>query len=148
MDKEFTLANLKKRNLSFIIDDLIISFIIIAIFYEFFTSVEYSSFQDYIKIYINFLNEKIFIILLLKIIYHTFFIWNNGMTIGKMLVKIEVIEILTSFKPTLLTAFYRSILRLISEMFFYLGFIYSYFNTLNQTMHDKLTNTIIIDNNR
>lgn len=146
MDKKLTVASLKKRNLSFIIDDLIISFIIIAIFYEFFASIEYTSTSDYFTQSLIFLSSKFLIISSLKIIYHTLFIWYGGVTLGKLLLKIKVIEIKTGLKPTFLISLYRAILRVISEMFFYLGFIYSYFNVLNQTLHDKITNIIIVDN--
>ena len=145
MDKKLVLASRHKRNLSFIIDDFIISIFIMAIFYEFFISVEYVSFRQTVKIFMDFLESKILILILLKVIYHTFFIWYKGATFGKLLVNIEVIDISTQARPIFLIALYRSILRVISEFFFYLGFLYAYFNDLNQTFHDKISNVMIVD---
>jgi len=88
-------------------------------------------------------NNLIFI-LALKVMYHTFFVWQNGMTLGKYLTKIKVVEIDTMQKPTLIKAFLRALVRVVSEAFFYLGFLFAFFLPLKQTLHDKVTNCVVI----
>ena len=78
-------------------------------------------------------------------LYHTVFVWQNGMTLGKYLMKIQVVEIETSMKPTFAKAFLRAILRIGSEAIFYLGFLLAFFLPLKQTFHDKVSNCVVID---
>jgi uncharacterized RDD family membrane protein YckC len=48
-------------------------------------------------------------------------------------------------KPDFWTALNRSGMRLISEMFFYFGFLLAFFDITKQTLHDRLARTIVID---
>jgi len=59
--------------------------------------------------------------------------------------KIKVIELDTLHTPTLLKALFRAILRIGSEVLLYLGFLLAFFLPLRQTLHDKLSNCVVID---
>ena len=155
MNTETTLpiASTKKRTLSFIIDDLVILMLIIAIFYEqlvliashaptVLTPEVLEAFQEEIK---HFLADNLLVVLSLKLLYHTVFVWQNGMTLGKYIMKIQVVDLETSMKPTFVKALLRAILRIGSEAIFYLGFLLAYFLPLKQTFHDKVSDCVVID---
>ncbi len=137
--KEFILASFKKRTGGFIIDDLVISFLVLAIFYEQLLNI--SSFEELQA----FANNNFMTIISLKILYHTFFTFQNGKTIGKHIMKIRVIQINSNSTPSLDIALSRAVLRVFSETFFYIGFIFASFSPMVQTFHDKLTGCIVID---
>ena len=129
----------KKRTGAFIIDDLVVSFLFMAIFWS-----QISSLRTVEEINL-FLTENFLIIVAIKILYHTFFIWQSGMTLGKHLMKIKVVSLQTGEIPPLHIALARASLRVVSETFFYLGFLMAFFNPMVQTLHDKLTGCVVID---
>lgn len=81
----------------------------------------------------------------IKIIYQTFFLMQYGATLGKIAMKIRVIEIATLDNPNILVALNRAIFRIISEMLFYLGFLWALFDPACQGLHDKTAKTLVID---
>ncbi len=129
----------KKRVGAFVVDDLVVSFLFMAIFWSQISSL--STIEE-----INFfLTENFLIIVAIKILYHTFFIWQSGMTLGKHLMKIKVVSLETGEIPSFYVALARASLRIVSETFFYLGFLMAFFNPMVQTLHDKLTGCVVID---
>ncbi|HIP18327.1 MAG TPA: RDD family protein [Sulfurovum sp.] len=146
----FDLASMQKRMASFVIDDIIISFFFMIIFYDQITAListadaggEISTVT--MEMMNTFLAENIVIVFAIKVIYHTVLIWQNGMTIGKYIVKIKVISLHTEQRPTFQQAFLRASVRLISDTFFYLGYIMAFFMPLKQTLHDKLSNCVVV----
>jgi len=64
-----------------------------------------------------------------QIIYHTFFVWQYGGTLGKIAMGIEVVELQSGNKPRFAVAFNRAIFRIISGMIFYLGFVWALFDS-------------------
>jgi len=93
----------------------------------------------------TFIADNIMIVLAIKVLYHTVLVWQNGMTIGKYVVKIQVVSLNTGFRPSFQQAFLRASVRLLSESVFYLGFILAFFMPMRQTLHDKLSNCVVID---
>lgn len=146
----FDLASMQKRMASFVIDDIIISLFFMIIFYDQITAListadaggEVSTVT--MEMMNTFLAENIVIVFAIKVIYHTVLIWQNGMTIGKYIVKIKVISLHTEQRPTFQQAFLRASVRLISDTFFYLGYIMAFFMPLKQTLHDKLSNCVVV----
>jgi uncharacterized RDD family membrane protein YckC len=67
------------------------------------------------------------------------------MTFGKYVMKIKAVDFTSGERLSFSQAFWRASLRLISEMFFYLGFLFAFFSPLHQTLHDKLSNCVVID---
>jgi uncharacterized RDD family membrane protein YckC len=133
------IASVKKRVGSFVIDDLAVSFLFMVIFWS-----QISAFQTIEEINL-FLANNFLVIVVIKVLYHTFFVWQSGMTLGKYLLKIKVVSLNSGEVPSLSIALARASLRIVSETFFYLGFIMAFFNPMVQTLHDKLSGCVVID---
>ncbi|MEA1879986.1 MAG: RDD family protein [Campylobacterota bacterium] len=151
--KELPIASPQKRLLSFMIDDFVIVFFILVIFYaqlmeiashlpSELTSEAITNFQLELN---QFSADNLFIFIAIKILYHTVTVWHNGMTIGKYIVKLQVVDLGTVQHPTLLKALGRASLRIVSEIVFYLGFLLAFFTPQKQTLHDKLSNCVVVD---
>ena len=145
------IASMKKRISAFVIDDIVISLFFMIIFYDQImgllsspTATEQLT-QVSMEMMNTFIAENIMIVLAIKVIYHTVLVWQNGMTIGKYMVKIQVVSLNTGFRPSFQQAFLRASVRLLSESLFYLGFILAFFMPMRQTLHDKLSNCVVID---
>ena len=139
---------MQKRISAFVLDDLIISMFLMIIFYDQIailfsniTEVDQTSLEQMNM----FLSENILIVFAIKVLYHTILIWQNGMTIGKYIVKIKVINLDSEQRPSFQQSFLRASIRLISEALFYIGFIMAFFTPLKQTLHDKLSNCVVVD---
>ena len=59
--------------------------------------------------------------------------------------KIKVVEIKTLDNPNVLVALNRGIFRVISEMIFYLGFLWGMLDKSRQTWHDKTAKTMVVN---
>ncbi|MDD2357924.1 MAG: RDD family protein [Thiovulaceae bacterium] len=137
--EQFTLATISKRSWAFFIDELLLSFIFIAIIWNSF--VQATTFEQMIAL----TNSYVLEYMALKIIYQTFFVSMYGASIGKILLKIRVIEISTLEKPRPLVAFNRAVFRILSEIVFYLGFLWGALNPSRQTWHDFSAKTLVIN---
>lgn len=150
MDESMSLpiASSQKRITAFVIDDIIVTLFFIIIFYtqlsELFSSISVidETTLDSINIFIS---QNILVLLSIKLIYHTVLVWQNGMTLGKYLMKIKVIELETGHTPNFQRSFLRASIRIPSELLFYLGFLMAFFVPLKQTLHDKLSQCVVID---
>lgn len=130
------------------IDDIAISMLFFIVFYnqfsELFSSI--TVLDEATLLTINmFISQNIVIVFLMKLLYHTIFVWQNGMTLGKYMMKIKVIDLQTGDTPNFQKALLRGLVRLISEVLFYFGFIMAFFMPMNQTLHDKLSTCIVVD---
>ena len=133
------LASLSKRSLAFFLDELLLSFLLIVAMYDRFASV--TDVEQLIMLTNSFVLEY----MIIKIIYQTFFVMQYGATLGKIAVKIRVIELLTIDNPSFASAFNRSIIRVVSEALFYMGFLWGMMDPARQTWHDKTARTIVVD---
>jgi len=131
-------ASIGRRAISYTIDELLISFLFIAIFYNQILSITTQEDMVY------FVAQKSWILLLLKVIYHTFFIAYNGATVGKYLTKIVAIDEGTKKSLSWGMALLRAIIRVIGESLFYITFLFAFLNPKRQTLHDKLTNCVVV----
>lgn len=143
-----SIASSQKRITSFVIDDIVISVFFIIIFYSQFSAV-FSNItvldESAVEGVNAFIAQNLPVILSIKLIYHTVFIWQNGMTLGKYLMKIKVIDLETEDTPSFQKAFLRALVRIPSEVLFYLGFLMAFFVPLRQTLHDKLSNCVVVN---
>jgi len=142
------IADIQKRIKSFIIDDIVVSIFLFIIFYEqvstLLSGISVVD-QSALNTVNSFIADNILIVLAIKVLYHTILVWQNGMTLGKYIMKIRVVELNREHTPTFSKAFLRAVIRLVSEVFFYLGFIMAFFVPKRQTLHDKLSNCVVID---
>lgn len=134
------LASLKSRMKAFIIDDLSITFIVIILLWD----KVISSDGDLMSI-MMILNSAFIEIIILKFLYQTIFIWYYGATIGKYFAKIKVIDYNHFGRVSLSSALLRSMGRLLSESFFYIGFLFAYYTESKQTFHDKIAKTLVVN---
>jgi uncharacterized RDD family membrane protein YckC len=137
MDDE-RLASIKKRVLAYAIDDILISTIFIIILWE---QIRSSTSVDEVAVL---LNSMWLFMVTTQIVYHAFFVWQYGATIGKIAMKIEVIELQSGIKPRFSVALNRAIFRIVSGMIFYLGFVWAFFDPKRQTLHDKTASTLVV----
>jgi uncharacterized RDD family membrane protein YckC len=144
--KNYQIASLSKRTTAYFIDDIAVSVLLFIIFYEQLIAI-YEKMQDSMDLMpmVTFLEQNTLIFVLLRIIYQTFFVWQNGMTLGKIVVKIRIVDVSSGEKPSFQVAFLRASLRIISDSVLYLGYIFAYFNPLVQTVHDKLAKTVVVN---
>ena len=135
------LASFNKRLFAYLIDDVIISALFFVIYYDTFKNAA-SDAQTMIAV----INSIIWQLVLLKVLYHTFFVWRYGASLGKIVMKIMVLDGEILDFPSLPRALIRACVRIISEWCFYLGLIWMLGNAAKQSWHDKLSGTIVCEN--
>jgi len=147
------IASIQKRISAFVIDDITVALFFLIIFYDQLLAIashtsgmmsaeEITLIQAQLR---QFSVDNLLVMLSIKILYHTVPVWQNGITLGKYIMKIRVIDLKTGARPSLIQAFLRALLRIGSEIFFYLGFIMALMMPLKQTFHDKLSNCVVVD---
>jgi uncharacterized RDD family membrane protein YckC len=137
--ENISLASIKKRTLAYTIDEILISILFMFIF---FGKIPPNATYEQT---LNLMNSLFSYVILLKIIYQTFFIWYYGATPGKLLVKIRVISTVDLENPNIIYSLNRAIVRIISETFFYIGFLWAFSNPKRETWHDKVAKTLVVD---
>ena len=135
------LASMRSRALAYVIDDFLVTIIIMMIFWEDIISVS----QDMDALMYLLKAELAFPLIMLKVIYQTFFVWYYGATIGKIVVKIRVIDANKWGKVSIISSFLRAVGRIFSEMFFYIGFLIGFFNNGRKTFHDIIGRTLVVN---
>lgn len=133
------LATIGSRVKAFVIDDLLITAVFLLLYWE-----KFSATDDTMAL-LTIMNEGVYQVLLLKFIYQGFFVWYYGATLGKIFAKIRVIDYYSFGRVSLFSAFVRSFVRILSEMFFYIGFIFAFFNDSKQTLQDKIAKTLVVN---
>ncbi len=135
------LASMRSRALAYVIDDLLVTLIIIMIFWE-----SISAISEDMDAMMHLLKaELVTPLIILKIIYHTFFVWYFGATIGKIVAKIRIIDANEWGRVSMFSSFLRAVGRIFSEMFFYVGFLIGFFNDGRKTFHDITGKTLVVN---
>ncbi|WP_281529456.1 RDD family protein [Campylobacter hominis] len=136
-EQNFTIASNAKRIISFGIDELLMSFLFFAIYSkELFGAPSKEAM-------IAMISALSFQYYLIKTIYHTFFIYKFGATLGKYLCKIRCVCVdgNMNFSAALL----RATVRILSEFLFYIGFVWALFDPYKQTWQDKVAKTLVVN---
>ena len=133
------LAPLGRRAVAYAIDDLLISLIFVVMLWDSFAALQSPEASA------ELLNRLWMPMVMTKILYHTLFVWLYGATLGKMAMKIRIVEAADLQMPRLVVAFNRAVFRIVSEMLFYLGFIWAFFDPARQAWHDKTAVTLVVD---
>ena len=137
--ENLTLATIRRRSFAFLIDELLLSLLLIIALWD--TFVNAQTMEEIINVTNSFVLEYMF----LKVVYQAFFIMQYGATVGKLLLNIKVIELKTLANPNVLESLNRAIFRVLSEMFFYLGFLWGMLQPSRQTLHDKTAKTLVVN---
>lgn len=135
------LASMRSRALAYVIDDLLVTIIIIMIFWESISALSHD--MDAMTYLLK--AELVTPLIFLKVIYHTFFVWYYGATVGKIVVKIRVIDANEWGRVSMFSSFLRAVGRIFSEMFFYIGFLIGFFNDGRKTFHDFTAKTLVVN---
>lgn len=138
---DLQLASMRSRALAFVIDDILVTVIVLIIFWDNVVSVS----QDADAMMYLMKTDLVMPLILLKVIYQTFFVWYYGATVGKIITKIRIIDTNNWGRVTFFSALIRSIGRIFSEMFFYIGFLIGFFNDGKKTFHDIVGRTLVVN---
>ncbi|PHS57675.1 MAG: hypothetical protein COB17_05545 [Sulfurimonas sp.] len=137
--EDISLAPIKKRLMAFFIDEMLLSLLLIVALWDSFRVA--ITVQDMIILTNTFVLEY----MVMKIMYQTFFTMKYGASIGKLTMKIRVIEIKTLSYPSVVSSLNRAIIRVVSEMIFYLGFLWGMMDPARQSWHDKTAKTLVVN---
>ncbi|MBN2896114.1 MAG: RDD family protein [Campylobacterales bacterium] len=133
------LADPKKRAMAFLIDELLLSVLLMVVLWDQFAAAV--SMEELINVTNTFVLE----FMLIKVIYQTFFVMQYGATLGKIAMKIRVYELRTMDAPSLLCALNRAVFRVVGELLFYLGFVWGLLDPFKRTWHDRSAQTLVVD---
>ncbi len=137
--ENITLASRLKRAVAAIIDELLISLVLILALFD---SINQNlTTQDVILLINSYLLE----FSIMKISYQAFFVMQYGATVGKLIMKIRVVDIKTMDNPNVVVALNRGIFRVVSQMFLYFGFLWGLLDESRQTWHDKTAKTLVVN---
>lgn len=139
--ENITLASLQKRGLAYFIDEILISVLFSLIYFD--QIPENMSTEEMIGA----INSLFGYVVVLKVIYQTYFVWMYGATLGRIAMKIRVISTDDLENPSFLLSLSRAAFRIISESIFYLGFLWSALNPKRETWHDKVASTLVVNAN-
>ena len=139
--EDLQLASLRSRGIAFVIDDLLVTAIILVIFWENIMAVSHdiNAMMYFMK------TDLVMPLIFLKFAYQALFTWYYGATVGKIVAKIRVIDSETWGRVSIFAAILRSIGRIFSEMFFYFGFLIGFFNDGRKTFHDFTGKTLVVN---
>lgn len=137
--EEIRLASIAKRGTAFFLDEFLLSLLLVISLWDAFASVENS--LELVALSQQFTLEYI----VLKIVYQTFFVFMYGATLGKMMMRIRIVELPELEKPSFPSALNRAVVRIVSEMLFYLGFVWGMMDPLRRTWHDLTAKTLVIE---
>jgi len=137
--ENLTLASVQKRAAAFFIDEMLLSFLLIVAMSDAFANAK--TMEDIILL----TNSYVMQYIVMKIVYQTFFVMQYGATLGKIAMKIRVIEIATLANPSFTVSLNRAIFRIISEMLFYIGFVWAMMDPARQAWHDKTAKTLVVN---
>lgn len=133
------LASISKRASAFFLDELLLSLLLVISLWESFEKV-----NDTIEL-IALTQQFTLEYIMMKIVYQTFFVYRYGATLGKIALRLKVVHLPEVANPPLLPAFNRAVIRIVSEMFFYLGFVWAMMDPAKRAWHDLTAKTIVIE---
>jgi len=136
---ELQLAPIAKRALAFLIDEFLLSLLFLAVLWKTISQAEN------VETFLFITNAYALEYLGMKVFYQTVFVALYGATLGKMAVHIRVVAIEDGGIPGWPAAFNRAVFRILSEIIFYLGFIWAMFDPNKQAWHDRTARTVVVN---
>lgn len=133
------LAPIGKRGLAFFIDELLLTTLFMIVLWEGISQ------TDTMEQLLFVTNAYVLEYMGMKIVYQTVFTAMYGASLGKMAAKIRVVSMDEGEMPGWIASFNRAVFRIISEMIFYLGFIWAMFDPGNQGWHDRTARTVVVN---
>lgn len=140
LDREhLTIASVKARSAAFAIDEILISTLLLIVLWN--NIAQANSMEAIIVLTNHFILE----FMAIKIMYQTFFTMQYGATLGKIVMKIRVIEVKTLSNPSFFSAFNRAVFRIISEALLYFGFVWAFLDPYRRSWHDLTAKTVVVN---
>ena len=137
--ENINLSSIMKRAFAAIIDELLISFLFFIVISDKISTLTTP------EAVVAYTQSLMVYVLILKILYQALFVGMYGATLGKMAMKIRIIDNQYMGIPTPKAAIIRAAIRVVSEILFYFGFVVAFFSPLKITWHDKFANTLVVD---
>ncbi|MDE5816880.1 MAG: RDD family protein [Helicobacter sp.] len=138
------IPNLQARISAYIVDDALLSLIVLATVYGDITALKVENGIIDGNALMGIILTLVPLSIILVFVYHWLFIALYGSTLGKMLCKIRVVDTTMLDNPSYKQAAIRSAIRLISAMLYYLPFIAIFADPFRRGFHDKLAKTIAL----
>ena len=132
-------ASFQKRVFAYLIDDVLISLLFFVMFFGSFYQVAGDR-----EALISLVGTNFLYLVLLRGAYQSLFTYFYGASIGKILLKIRVVEIDTLDNPNWLNAIVRSFFRELGQSLFYITFFFALNDAFVRTLHDRIVKTIVI----
>ena len=139
--EELKLASIQKRALAFFIDAFILVVMVYIIYFDAISALDPLDEEAILYMQLEILKTYI----PLTFIYQWVFTALYGASIGKIAMKIKIIDIKTGDIPSWGVALNRAGVRIISEYLLNLGFLWGVLDPYKQTWHDKSAQTLVID---
>lgn len=133
------LASIPRRAAAFFIDEFLLSILFTIVLWDQISRA--TNFEAFLFI----TNAYALEYLGLKIAYQAIFVGLYSASLGKMAMRLRVVSVDSGGIPGWGAAINRAIFRVISEMIFYLGFIWAMFDPFNQAWHDRSARTIVVN---
>ncbi|HHD83925.1 MAG TPA: RDD family protein [Campylobacteraceae bacterium] len=137
--EELHLASINKRAIAMFIDEILVSLLF------FFMISDKLSTLGTPEAVVAYTQSLMLYVLIVKILYQALFVALYGATLGKMAMKIKVVDHDYFDIPSWRASIIRSVMRVVSEILFYFGFIVAFFSPLRRTWHDKFAKTLVVD---
>ena len=148
LDREnLYIAPLDRRFWAYVIDSVLISFLIFVINFNTIAELSMQSIKDSTKA----LQEMPLLALevyVLGFLYQGLFTFLYGASLGKMALKIRVISVDLLDSPNALYSFWRAFLREVSQVVYFIPFFFAFGDRLKRTLYDRASRTIVIYQNR
>lgn len=145
LDREdIQLAGIDKRFVAFILDSLIVSIVVCLLNVNHLEHISQNLESNNAQQVITSMREMLFQMIVLDVVYQWIFVTWYGATLGKIACKIEVVSIDLLDSPSVLKSFLRAFLREISQIVYYIPFVFALGDTYKRTLYDRLCQSIVI----
>ena len=137
--EKLTLATINRRAMAMFIDEMLISLLFFFIISDKVAALKTP------EAIVAYTQSLMLYVLLIKILYQALFVGLYGATLGKMAMKIRVVDRDYLDIPAWGPSTIRAVMRVVSEILFYFGFVVALFSPLRITWHDKFAKTLVVD---
>ncbi|MGP1450829.1 MAG: RDD family protein [Wolinella sp.] len=131
--------SLGKRVGAYVIDDILVSLIVTIIIWE-----KLMINVSNIEAMIMTINEAFLELIAIRFLYQWIFIAKYGSSIGKIFFKMRVVSVDTLDTPSYKDAALRSLVRVASELLFYIPFLTIFAGKFRRAMHDSVAKSVVV----
>ncbi len=151
---ENRIASLGRRTWAALIDSLVVSVFVLILYYDplmvlsdlLARATTQEAMEVFKQAFQGFQRQNFPYIFSLYVLYHTLLIWQSGMTPGKYLMRIRVVDQVSGGRLSFGMAFLRALVRTVGEIFLlYLTFLPAFFSPWHQTLHDRVSRALVVN---